>query len=93
MSSTHQEQIAGSTAILVKSSAVVTSTQVETYHVKLEQDEDGRFVSTVDDLPGVISDGATKEEALDNVYEATEAMLESMDTKKAFMLIADEYHP
>ena len=86
----HPEQITGLTAILAQSSEAVTSTQIETYYIKLTKDQEGRFVATVDGLSGVISDGATEDEALDNVHEAIEAMLESMGTKKAFMLIASE---
>ena len=90
MSTIHPEQVTGLTAIPAKSSEAVTSTQIETYHVKLTKDQEGRFVATADELSGVISDEATDDEALDNVHEAIEAMLESMGTKKAFMLIMSE---
>lgn len=85
-----QGQITGQSAVLANSADAITSTQIDSYHVKLQKDEDGRFVATVDDLAGVISDGATEDEALDNVQEAMVAMLESMGTRKAFMLVASE---
>ena len=90
MSEIHQEQVTGMTTVLAEVLESPTSKQLETYHVKLEQDEDGRFVATVPQLTGVISDGATEDEALENVYEAVEAMLESMGLKKEFMLITVE---
>ncbi len=62
--------------------------EAEIYHVKLAQDEDGRFVATVPELQGAVSDGATKDEAITNVHEAVEAMLESRGQQKVFMLIA-----
>ena len=65
------------------------ATKVKFYHVKLVH-EDGRFVATVPELRGVISDGATKDETMANVHEAVEAMLESMGRQKMFMLITTE---
>jgi predicted RNase H-like HicB family nuclease len=48
------------------------------YRVILEQDEDGVFVAEVPALPGCISQGATRAEALTNAQEAIEAYLESL---------------
>ena len=48
------------------------------YRVILEQDEDGVFVAEVPALPGCISQGATRAEALTNIQEAVEAYLESL---------------
>ncbi len=48
------------------------------YRVILEQDEDGVFVAEVPALPGCISMGATRAEALTNIQEAVEAYLESL---------------
>ncbi len=48
------------------------------YRVILEQDEDGVFVAEVPALPGCISQGATRAEALANAQEAIEAYLESL---------------
>lgn len=48
------------------------------YRVLLEQDEDGVFVAEVPSLPGCVSLGATRSEALTNVQEAIEGYLESL---------------
>lgn len=49
------------------------------YRVWIEQDEDGMFVADVPSLPGCISQGRTRKEALDNIREAIELYLESLD--------------
>jgi len=48
------------------------------YRVLIEQDEDGVFVAQVPALPGCVSQGTTRTEALANVQEAIEAYLESL---------------
>jgi len=48
------------------------------YRVIIEQDEDGVFVAEVPALPGCVSQGDTRTEALENVQEAIEAYLESL---------------
>ena len=48
------------------------------YRVHVEQDEDGVFVAEVPALPGCISEGKTRAEALTNVKEAIEAYLASL---------------
>ena len=48
------------------------------YRVLIQQDEDGMFVAEVPALPGCISQGATRAEALKNAHEAVEAYLESL---------------
>jgi predicted RNase H-like HicB family nuclease len=48
------------------------------YRVWIEQDEDGVFVAEVPSLPGCISQGRTRREALDNVREAIELYVESL---------------
>jgi len=48
------------------------------YRVLLEVDEDGMFVAQVPALPGCLSEGATRDEALTNVREAIEAYLDSL---------------
>lgn len=40
------------------------------YRVIIEQDEDGVFVAEVAALPGCISQGKTRAEALNNIQEA-----------------------
>ncbi len=48
------------------------------YRVLIEQDEDGVFVADVPALPGCISQGKTRTEALNNIHEAIEVYLESL---------------
>jgi len=48
------------------------------YRVVIQQDEDGLFVAEVPGLPGCISQGQTRSEALRNIQEALEAYLESL---------------
>lgn len=48
------------------------------YRVWIERDEDGVFVAEVPSLPGCVSQGMTRGEALSNVQEAIEAYLESL---------------
>jgi predicted RNase H-like HicB family nuclease len=48
------------------------------YRVLIERDEDGVFVAQVPSLPGCISQGTTRAEAVSNVQEAIEAYLESL---------------
>lgn len=54
-----------------------TALQTKMYRVILKQDEDGRFIATCPDLQGVVTDGADEEEAMLNVRDAIEAMLEA----------------
>ncbi len=44
----------------------------------IEQDEDGIFVVTCPSLPGCISQGNTREEALNNIKDAIEGYLISL---------------
>lgn len=46
--------------------------------VMIEPDEDGVFVATVPSLPGCISQGSSRVEALENAREAIEGYLESL---------------
>ncbi len=48
------------------------------YRVIIEQDENGIFVTEVPSLPGCISQGKTRHEALENIREATELYIESL---------------
>ena len=48
------------------------------FRVLFEQEEDGGFVVKCPTLPGCISQGQTREEALDNIKEAMTAYLESL---------------
>jgi predicted RNase H-like HicB family nuclease len=55
-------------------------------HVIIERDEAGYYVAEVPALPGCLSQGRTKEEALRNIREAIEGWLEVMESKYAFDL-------
>ncbi len=45
--------------------------------VNLERDETGMIVAECPAIPGCVSQGATEQEALDNIREAIEACLEA----------------
>ncbi len=49
------------------------------YRVLIEQDEDGVYVAHVPSLPGCISQGQTRADALDNIKEAITVYLESLE--------------
>jgi predicted RNase H-like HicB family nuclease len=46
------------------------------FHMTLERDEDGIGVVECPAIPGCVSQGKTKEEALDNIQEAIKLCLE-----------------
>ncbi len=48
------------------------------YRIIIEQDEDGVFVTEVPSLPGCVSQGKTRKEAILNIREAIELYLESL---------------
>ncbi len=49
------------------------------YRVLIEEDEDGFFVAEVPALPGCVSQGETRQEALENIREAIAGYLESLE--------------
>jgi predicted RNase H-like HicB family nuclease len=49
------------------------------YRVIIEQDEEGMYIAECPSLPGCISQGRTREEALKNIKEAIEGYLESLE--------------
>ena len=51
------------------------------YRVLIRQDEDGMYVAEVPSLPGCISQGETREEAVTQVREAIAAYLESLQER------------
>lgn len=55
-------------------------------HVVIEKDEAGYFVAEVPALPGCLSQGDTREEALVHIKEAIEGWLEVMESKSSFDL-------
>ncbi|GAB4130592.1 type II toxin-antitoxin system HicB family antitoxin [Thermopirellula anaerolimosa] len=52
------------------------------YRVLIEQDEDGVFVAEVPALPGCISQGKTRSEAIENIKEAIAGYLESLEARR-----------
>ncbi|KCZ72506.1 hypothetical protein ANME2D_00933 [Candidatus Methanoperedens nitroreducens] len=48
------------------------------FRVLIEQDEDGIFVATVPELPGCISQGKTRGEAISNIKDAIQGYLVSL---------------
>ena len=48
------------------------------FRILIEPDEDGVLVATVPSLPGCVSQGASREEAVRNIREAIEAYMESL---------------
>ena len=48
------------------------------YRVLIEPDEDGIFVAEVPALPGCVSQGQTREQAIENIKEAIALYLESL---------------
>lgn len=53
-----------------------------TFHVIIEQDEDGGFVGKVPELQGCLSQGDTLDELMKNIKEATELCLEVQEEGK-----------
>jgi antitoxin HicB len=49
------------------------------YRIQIQQDEDGVFVVEVPSLPGCISQGTTRSEAIENIKEAIQLYLESLE--------------
>ena len=48
------------------------------YRINISQDEDGAYVATCPALPGCISEGKTRKEALANIRDAIEGYLASL---------------
>ncbi|MFA7361369.1 MAG: type II toxin-antitoxin system HicB family antitoxin [Candidatus Kapaibacterium sp.] len=48
------------------------------YRILIEQDEDNMFVAEVPSLPGCVSQGKTRAEAIDNAKDAIHGYIESL---------------
>jgi predicted RNase H-like HicB family nuclease len=48
------------------------------YRVLIEQDEDGAFIAECPVLPGCVSEGSTREEAIANITDAIEGYIHSL---------------
>lgn len=55
----------------------------QTFHVIIEQDEDGGYVGKVPELPGCLSQGDTLDELMANIKEAIGLCLEVQSEEKA----------
>ncbi len=55
-----------------------------TLRIVLEPSEEGGFTATVPSLPGCISEGGTREEALTNIREAIDLYLEPVEDDTQF---------
>ncbi len=51
------------------------------YRVVIEPDEDGVFVAECPSLPGCVSEGKTRQEALKNIQEAIEGYIASLKAR------------
>ncbi len=52
--------------------------------IVLEPSDEGGYTATVPSLPGCISEGDTREKALENIKEAIELYLEPVDDDEDF---------
>lgn len=48
------------------------------YRIIIEQDENGIYVAQCSSLPGCVSQGKTRKEALENIKDAIEGYIESL---------------
>ena len=62
------------------------------FHVTIEQDENGWFVADCLALPGCVSQGKTEQEALDNIKEAIVAWLAVQDDKAVMLHAKQQDH-
>ena len=60
------------------------------YTVILQREEDGGYVATVPVLPGCVSQGDTREEALKNIEEAIEVFVEDVRAAGENVPVEDE---
>jgi predicted RNase H-like HicB family nuclease len=58
--------------------------------IVLEPSEEGGFTAIVPSLPGCISEGHTREDALKNIREAIELYLEPVEEDMVFSARAEE---
>lgn len=49
------------------------------FRIQIEQDENGIYVASCPSLPGCVSQGGTRAEAVKNVAEAMQGYVESFD--------------
>ena len=51
-------------------------------HIAVERDEAGYYVVEVPALPGCLSQGKTRKEAIKNIHEAIEGWMQVMEAKR-----------
>lgn len=51
------------------------------YLIALSEDEDGAITAEVPELPGCVSHGATRDQALTNVRDAIQVYLEELESQ------------
>ena len=54
------------------------------FHVVIEKDEAGYYSAEVPALPGCLSQGKSKDEAIANIKEAIQGWIEVMESKRSF---------
>jgi len=52
------------------------------FNITLEKDNSGYYVAEVPALPGCLSQGKTRREAIKNIHEAIEGWMEVMESKQ-----------
>jgi antitoxin HicB len=57
---------------------MVKGGEVMRYRILIEQDEDGMFVAECPSLPGCVSQGKTRPEALENIQDAMKGYIDSL---------------
>jgi predicted RNase H-like HicB family nuclease len=57
-------------------------------HIVLEKQDEGGYTAYIPELPGCVSQGETKQEALKNIGEAKELYLETVSAKKLHRLVS-----
>jgi predicted RNase H-like HicB family nuclease len=58
---------------------LIIGEKIMKYRIFIEQDEDGIFVAECPSLPGCISQGKTRTQAVENIQDAIRGYLESLD--------------
>jgi predicted RNase H-like HicB family nuclease len=58
---------------------LIIGEKIMKYRIFIEQDEDGIFVAECPSLPGCISQGETRKQAIENIQGAIRGYLESLE--------------
>jgi len=60
----------------------------QTLFIKLTKSEDGEYIATCPDMPGVVTSGDTEDDAIANAYEAIDEMLDAKKITLKYHLLA-----